>query len=1373
MNPDPNRVESIFAAALEKSSAAERSALLEEACAGDPAIRLRVEALLQAHQEANSFLQPPMPVVMAEVPTLGAEEALSTNPPPGSMVRYFGDYELLEEIASGGMGVVYKARQVSLNRLVALKMILKGELATPADVQRFHAEAEAAASLDHPNIVPIYEVGEHEGRHYFAMKLVVGSSLAGCMAEYRDRPRAAALLAMVARAVHHAHQRGILHRDLKPANILLAAGEPGRVSAGRSPGADATGLAQSVPLVTDFGLAKRLQKDANLSQSGAIIGTPSYMAPEQARGEKGLTTAADVWALGAILYELLTGRAAFKGETVLDILYQVIEKEPEPPSRLHPGLDRDLETICLRCLEKEPKRRYVSAEALADDLERWLSGEPILARPVGGRERLVKWARRRPAVASLLAALLLVVALSGAVVLWKWSDAEFQRGQAERSAEDFRQKSIDEAKAREQAQQAEQKAKDEKAIAVQKTADEMKARGQAEKELTRAEWLLYASQIRQAQLDACRWDFRGWEHAHLRRQKEQTHMTLPGHTHVLPIVAFSADGKRIVSYSNKFETPEKSEVKVWDTVSGLETLSLKGHQAKVTSVAFSADGRRIVTGSRDKTVKVWDAATGRETLTLKGHKVGVASVVFSVDSRQIVSVSQDRTVKIWDARTGQETSTLKGPTDVDAAMAFSWDGKRIVSTSWDNTLKVWDALTGKEIITFKGHKHRITCAAFSPDGKRIVSGSGHSAGVLSSASVPDHERTDNEVKVWDAVSGQEIFALKGHTHEVTSAAYSADGKRIVTGSLLGSAIVWDALTGQQTLTVGGAGGAYSVAFCLDSRRIVLGGHRSVSVWDVLTSQETFTLKEHTEGVASVAISVDGKRIVSGSWDKTVKVWDALTGQETLTLKGHTGRVHSVALSRDGRQVVSGSEDNTVKVWDALTGKETFTLKEHTANVTSVAFSADGKRIVSGSEDKTVKVWDALTGQEILTCKGHTGGVRSVAFSADGKRIVSGSENPADSENRGDTVKVWNALTGQEIFSLKGHTGNVNSVAFSADGKRIVSGSGESNDLLIPPSGDDTVKVWDALTGQVTLTLKGHNFGVTSVAMTADGKRIISGSWDGTVKVWDALTGQELFTLDGHTKEVHCVALSADGQRIVSGSLDKTVKVWDAAGSLDVRSLIGDQPGGVASIGFSREGSRIIIQGRDGEVRSWNTATGQEIVPCTDPPTPLRQREAVSPDGQLRIWMSGGFVRAVRTNDNRPSSDFVFAAQLNSVPALLRWHRDEAADSEAKHQWFAAAHHLHQLRLLAAPQDNPAVLAVRRLRALTLLDAADAKPLLAVTAKRPADKADAAEQALADWYHTLDWPPHAIPWPLDADSHAAILRTILGAEERLLLSPMKP
>jgi tRNA A-37 threonylcarbamoyl transferase component Bud32 len=341
------------------------------------------------------------------------------NPSADWATTSFGDYDLLEEIGRGGMGVVCKARQRSLNRHVALKLLRRDRWAEAADAQRFRNEPEMVAQLDHPHIVPIYEVGEHESRLFFSMKLIDGGSLAEQLGRFPAEPRSAArLVAEVARAVHHAHQRGILHRDLKPSNVLL----------------DHDGQ----PHVVDFGLAKRIEADASLTQSGALVGTPNYMAPEQTTGQRGaVTTATDVYGLGAVLYVLVTGGPPFKGEDVLATLVQVREREPRPPSRVNRKVDRDLETICLKCLDKEPGRRYGSATEVADDLDRWLAGEPVWARRAGPWERAAKWVRRRPALAGLIAVSALAVLGLVAGLFWHNDQlreaAEREQRQAEKA----------------------------------------------------------------------------------------------------------------------------------------------------------------------------------------------------------------------------------------------------------------------------------------------------------------------------------------------------------------------------------------------------------------------------------------------------------------------------------------------------------------------------------------------------------------------------------------------------------------------------------------------------------------------------------------------------------------------------------------------------------------------------------------------------------------------------------------------------------------------------------------------------------------------------------------------------------------------------
>ncbi len=335
-------------------------------------------------------------------------------------IRYFGDYEITRELARGGMGVVFLARQISLNRPVALKMILAGQLANDTDVKRFYTEAEAAAGLDHPGIVPIYEVGQHEGQHYFSMGFVEGQSLAQRLADGPLPPReAAALMVKVAEAIEYAHGRGVIHRDLKPGNILL----------------DRNGN----PRVTDFGLAKKVEGDSALTASGQIMGTPSYMPPEQASGNRGqVGPAADVYALGATLYALVTGRPPFQAATAMDTVIQVIGEEPVPPRRLNPGVPRDVETICLKCLEKEPARRYAAASDLADELRRYLDGKPILARPVGQAERTWRWSKRNRLAASLLTVVAVLTAAGTATITVLWLRAERSHREAVTAGEQTR-----------------------------------------------------------------------------------------------------------------------------------------------------------------------------------------------------------------------------------------------------------------------------------------------------------------------------------------------------------------------------------------------------------------------------------------------------------------------------------------------------------------------------------------------------------------------------------------------------------------------------------------------------------------------------------------------------------------------------------------------------------------------------------------------------------------------------------------------------------------------------------------------------------------------------------------------------------------------
>ena len=1026
---------------------------------------------------------------------IGADEAASATAPliPG--------YEFLHVLGRGGMGIVWKARQLSVNRIVAFKMILAGEQVSEKQRARFQAEAEAVAGLQHPNVVPLLEYGTHRGYPYFTLEFMEGGALAEKISDSPLAARAAAqLLEQVARGVAAAHAHNLIHRDLKPGNILLAA--------------------DGTPKIADFGLVKHLEETSRtaavtpeakareenpLTRTGEFIGTPAYMAPEQACGDRAIGAAADIWALGAILYRVLTGRPPFLGANLYETIEQVIHTEPVPPRSLVPGLARDLETICLKCLRKEPVRRYVSAGQLADDLRCFLDGKPILARPVGRIERGVKWVRRNPVVSALLIAVLAASALGAAGIYVKYRDAKEQEAIAKSNErEAIRQAAI---------------ARDNET----KATGALVARDAAIKDLN------YNLTLDHILLAQAAFDGKGTALAHERLD-------------------------RVTPELRHWEWPYLKR----QFTGGIYTIA--GHTSAVNSVAISPDGTRIVTASFDRTAKVWDARTGMPLVEFKGHSGSVISVAFSPDGSRIVTASLDRTTKIWDARTGVPLFDLKGQTGVVLSAAFSPDGGRIVTASRDRTAKVWDAQTGALLITIPAHANNVTSVAFSPDGTRLVTGG-----------------NDLIARVWDAGAGALQFELKAHANNVNSVSFSPDGARIVTGSDDRTAKVWDARTGTLLLNLQGhSNWVSSASFSPDGTRIVTASHdQTAKVWDARTGTPRLDLKGHTSLVTSVAFSPDGLRIVTGSADFTAKVWDGQTGTPALDLKGHTGYVWNASFSPDGARLITGSLDGTAKVWDTKTARPLLDLRGHARWVNCASFSPDGTRIVTGSFDLTAMIRDAQTGTEQLVLMGHSEGITSASFSPDGTSIVTGSWDR--------TAKVWNAQTGVFRFDLKGHAHNLSSVSFSPDGTRIATASW-----------DKTAKVWDAQTGAHQFDLPGHTEMLTSVSFSRDGTRIVTSSWDKTAKVWDARTGAFLLALKGHAGWLESAAFSPDGTRIVTGGHDHTAKVWDVQTGTPLLELKG-HANVVSSVAFSLDGTRIATASHDGTARIWDAHGGQQLL----------------------------------------------------------------------------------------------------------------------------------------------------------------------------------
>ncbi len=1029
--------------------------------------------------------------------------------------RTFGDYVLLEEIARGGMGVVYRARQTTLNRTVALKVILSGELASERDVQRFHTEAESAANLDHPGIVPIYEVGQNEGRHYFSMAFIDGQNLTAAVADGPMLPkRAAKILCQIAEAVHYAHQQGVIHRDLKPANILL----------------DAAGL----PKVTDFGLAKQIGDESGLTTTGQVLGTPACMPPEQAEGQLDeIGPKSDVYSLGAVLYTLLTGRPPFGASNPLETLRQVVEQDPVSPRRLNTSVPKDLETICLKCLQKQPEKRYATAELLASDLKRFLRNEPTLARPVSRVTRLWRWCRRKPVIATLgllamlLSMLVVVVGWIGyaqtglalQVVKQEKQEVERQRGRVENALTDAQSARDEE---RNRAREADEARKKEQQAAQR----ERGARRDVEAALIDAEISLYFNQISASQREWLanhvsvaeqilnslprrlrHWkDIRGWEWDYLNRVCQLERFVLTGHTGVVYAVAVSPDGKRIASAG------QDSSVRVWDTESGTLIRVLEGHTSWVRSLCFGPDPGQLSSAGDDNTVRIWNTETGTQLHTLRGHRDRVHSVAFSPDGSRIASAGETGVLKIWLVASGEETSSFRAHDQTVYSASFSPDGKRIATASWDGTAQIFNADAGTAIFTLQGHRGPVYDVAFSPNG-RLLATTGK----------------DETVRIWDAETGAETHVLRGHLNSVYCVRFLPDGKHIASAGRDMSIRIWDANTERAVETIRGhTESIYGLAFTPDGTQMVSAGiDATIRIWETLGSGPASVLRQDTQpmiSVNSVAFDRTGKLLVSGGNDQTVRLWNIAARQVIATFRGHNDLVTAVSASPADALVASASNDGTVTLYDVESKRRLRSFEGHTDSVRCLAFSPDGKWVASGGDDETIQIWNVYTGQPLTILRGHEGSIRSIEFHPDGRRVLSAGTD--------GLIRLWNVKDAQAVWSVETTADTVLAVAFHPDGRRFAT------------AGDDgVVRIREMESGEMLLMLRGHAGPVSWVTYSPDGQRIASAGRDGTVRLWDAATGRQALNIPADSGPVRSVTFSPDGRQIASADQRGTIKIF--------------------------------------------------------------------------------------------------------------------------------------------------------------------------------------------------------------------------------------
>ncbi|MBM4072136.1 MAG: hypothetical protein FJ271_24900 [Planctomycetes bacterium] len=1090
-------------------------------------------------------------------------------------------YAILGVLGHGGMGVVYKAKHLALNRLVALKMIVTGAHAGPQLLARFRAEAQAVARLQHPNIVQVFEIGEHDGLPFFSLEFVEGGSLSRKLAGNPQNPRAAAeLVRPLSQAMQVAHQAGIIHRDLKPGNVLLNA--------------------DGVPKIADFGLAKQLDSPAGQTQSGAILGTPSYMAPEQAAGKTAaIGPAADVYALGAILYEMLTGRPPFKAETPWDTVVQVIEQDVVPPARLQPKVPRDLETICLKCLRKEPKKRYESAASLADDLGRFLRDEPIRARPVSWWEQARKWARRRPAAAALIA--VTALALAAAAVAGEWylhQLGEFTT-QLQTAAEREKSKAAEANHRAIEAQQERLKAEKAGEEAKEALAMSQLQHYAAEISLAQQEWAAQRGPEAWFHLENTPREFRDWEYRYLRALFEKGQTVFRGHSRDVVAVVFSPGGDLLASAS------KDGTVRLWDVNNGQQRKVFEGHKEPVVALAFSPAGKVLASASHDGTVRLWDIGNGRENHVLNGHKDSVVAVAFSPDGRLLASASHDKTVRVWDAAAGRERHVLNGHSGLVLTMAFSPDGSRLASGSRDTTVRLWDIDKGQQLHVLNGHTGWVNRVGFSADGQALASAS-----------------DDKTVLLWDTAKGHKLRIFDCHAERVSDLVFSRQQNRLASASDDNKVRVWslDKKEEGPVVLTGHLAPAVAVAFSRDGKQLAsASADGTIRVWNVTKEKEALILQGHARGVTAVAFSPDGERLASASRDHTVRLWNVDAARESLVLKGHTGAVSSVAFSPGDARLASAGSDGTIRLWDLEKGHESLVLKGHARKIIKVAFTPDGKRLASASYDSTLRLSDVENKQPPNIFTGHTRELTDMALSPDGKLLASASSHDG-------TVRLWKVDKPKESKILQAAA---MSVAFSPDSRRLViAGSAlpdQGKPIALPegtvrllnverpdeetvlgqhvlvasaasfsPDGkrlataspaDGVVRLWDLSRPGKSVALKGHDQVVQACAFSPNGRVLASASWDKTIRLWDVAKGEELHVLKGHAAEVLAIAFNPDGSRLVSASGDHTLRLWEPEKGVALLVLRG-HTGSISALALNRDGTLLASASDDGTVRVW-------------------------------------------------------------------------------------------------------------------------------------------------------------------------------------------
>ncbi|MHC1767258.1 MAG: protein kinase [Verrucomicrobiia bacterium] len=1051
----------------------------------------------------------------AEDPSKPRDPSPATR--PSSLVTTLGDYELLEEIGHGGMGVVYKARQKSLDRIVVLKLLLFGSHAPPESVKRFRAEAIATAALQHPNIVAIHEVGLHQGQHFLVMDFVAGPSLARLIgSQPLPARRAAGYVKTIAEAIHYAHEHGFLHRDLKPSNVLIDAHDQ--------------------PRLTDFGLAKRLEGDPELTVTGQVLGSPSYMPPEQATGKRSTASRrSDVYSLGAILYHALTGRPPFVGEGLADTVQQVLHVEPVPLRVRNPRLPADLETVCLKCLEKEPGKRYATARLLAEELNRFLQGKPVLARPVGRSAKTWRWCRRNPRLALATGAAVLSLLIGLTAVTWQWRRAESQRARAVAEG-----------------------------VIAQRNAyaaDMNEAQRALERSDLGGAWELLNRNRPRAKSEA---DLRGWEWRYLwaRCQSEEL-FPLCRRSNSVTALAFTADGRWLAVRGGE------GGVAIWNTVARQPILELPG-AGKYKALAISREGNLLAWGNTTAkgtpVVSLWDVNVRREMSQLP-HSNDLVSLALSPDAKTLATLASDGIVSVWEVDSQRRlTNFPTAPVDIWAAV-LAPIAKETRTSAAEPVLRSWDSGSALSTRTSRAPRKesisRCGCVLFAPDGHWLAVG-----------------EAQPRIRLLNRASGErKDILLAAEAEGITTLAFSPDSKLLAAGFGAGDndVHVWDLETHTEMRFSGHGGWIAGVAFSPDGGTLAsVSADQTLRLWDLGRRVEKRRFQGNTDEVWAVAWSPDGKNLVTGAKDGSVRYWDSeikpvppyvilpepicfwgwsfLPDSRTLlavtTLEGAVaqwdagaakrvatlsflGTNHfSLALSQDGRQLALSDLEGNIEVWNLPARQLVTNLVVQEARVHALWFSMHDRLLCAGairSDGRiVVRFWAVDRWREINLQGINVQGLLEGTLSPDDRILAIGYGN--------GTAAWWELATGKRLAFPICHFSTGVRVRFSPRGTWFATA-----DL------DGIMTVWDVATHQPKTMTRGFRNGLRDVVFSPDEQRLIASgsSPQGLVKIWDVDTGREVATLPGEPGNFNHIGFSPDGNTLFAGSLGGTALLWRA------------------------------------------------------------------------------------------------------------------------------------------------------------------------------------------------------------------------------------